>query len=622
MSLIDKIKTLEIPLGISHYTTLTECVNYTRTEIAKALNANLSLDGIIYKGSNDKVGFKILGGVKGSGSYTLKIQLVNNGSTNSPNHYVLIGNQATINYVLSFNYIVRRNRFAFGFGANKTLSVLRCFYSTATDYNDNSVQNMYLFQPYQFNGDWSGISFNMTSDTTNNISSFGSGINNTYMKTIGFNYTVSDNFSRLVLLKHVYLKDFLIADYLYLAPRIPILADSSNLAYTINNKDYLGSMSKTDNWRLATFIDITEDIDDYERYYNGERYIVSEEESVIEIETNLQFNMRQWSKQKIENSSSYNFVDAATGLNAYNEIIEIAVGGEQIYISTSKGMFWKKVNQSFTGVNFKTISYYNGIFVAAGDVGTVYTSSNGTVWTLQNTGDTNHILDIDNYNGLFVAAATNKILTSTDGIAWNVINSPIAASRVCCANGLYVVSSLATRVTAYSTDGATWNLSTASVCTSGIKDLCFDNEKIYGVGVNGSTNYLISTIDGITWSTITTLPTIPLRMDYSSGIYVILDSTYNIINSLDTLTWVSRRFNPNAIVMSNIHFGEECMVFGANSTLFRTGPAFVSSYNKNAKLMNYPTLDDINEDFKYTNPNLSGVTTIKEALDKIADIIT
>jgi hypothetical protein len=81
-------------------------------------------------------------------------------------------------------------------------------------------------------------------------------------------------------------------------------------------------------------------------------------------------------------------------------------------------MWTKQV--SGTTKRLYAIAYGNGLFVAAGNNGTILNSTNGTDWTINNTGITtsDYFASIVYGNHQFMAVGGNNVYTSKDGKIW------------------------------------------------------------------------------------------------------------------------------------------------------------------------------------------------------------
>jgi hypothetical protein len=67
------------------------------------------------------------------------------------------------------------------------------------------------------------------------------------------------------------------------------------------------------------------------------------------------------------------------------------------------------------------VTYGNGKFVAVGEDGKIMTSSDGTTWASQTSGNDKDWLGIEFGNNLFVAVGMlGSVMTSPDGITWTL----------------------------------------------------------------------------------------------------------------------------------------------------------------------------------------------------------
>ena len=105
----------------------------------------------------------------------------------------------------------------------------------------------------------------------------------------------------------------------------------------------------------------------------------------------------------------------------YGNDIFVAVGDDgKTYNSTDNGTNW---NYVYSGVSkdFKGVAYGNNLFVEVGKSGKIYTSSNGASWANTNATTTSspRLNSIYFGNNTFVVVANaGYIYTSTNGTAW------------------------------------------------------------------------------------------------------------------------------------------------------------------------------------------------------------
>jgi hypothetical protein len=156
---------------------------------------------------------------------------------------------------------------------------------------------------------------------------------------------------------------------------------------------------------------------------------------------------------------------------------------------------------------------YNGsnLYVAVGNNGTLYSSSDGITWTSRTSGfGTTAIFTVAYGNGLFVAAGNSGILTtSTDGITWTARTSNMGSNQiqqVVYANSVWVGVGYGGGTTntggiIYSTDGITWTRKSQSLTVG---------SQYYGVAWNGTywivaanqstNNFLYASTPSGTWT--------------------------------------------------------------------------------------------------------------------------
>lgn len=260
---------------------------------------------------------------------------------------------------------------------------------------------------------------------------------------------------------------------------------------------------------------------------------------------------------------------------------------------SSTTLQWSWSNPNPSGDAFKAVAYGNGVYVAAGQDGVLYMSSDGTHWSPQSSaiGNGGNYLDaiygggnflvagVDaaglshlavssdgvhwtdaqiglsvNGNialayggGNYVAVGDHSAATSSDGVHWTVKTAPVYAqafgSGIQYANSTFIIDNADVY---FSTDGgATWTLSAGP-------SLATANSKIAG---NGSTFFLFDTTDGVDYTstdgdhwTQTTLHGMPPGFDanvlWDSTRFVTLSNigqpsvlTYSVYTSPDGITW-------------------------------------------------------------------------------------
>src|SRR6266478_562933 len=88
---------------------------------------------------------------------------------------------------------------------------------------------------------------------------------------------------------------------------------------------------------------------------------------------------------------------------------------------------WTWRNPLPQGNDLEGVTYANGRFFAVGDLGTILVSSNGTDWSLSQSGVPNHLYSLAYGNGVYAAVGSSSIVVSTNGDNWE--NVPSATSN-------------------------------------------------------------------------------------------------------------------------------------------------------------------------------------------------
>lgn len=207
-----------------------------------------------------------------------------------------------------------------------------------------------------------------------------------------------------------------------------------------------------------------------------------------------------------------------------------STGSSGSFYTSLDGLTWEEHKYSFNsnyviGVTPQRVIKVKGIYIMGSVNGCIWSSSDGTNWTLRtipNTSISNHCVDIAYGNGRFVVVGQSGcVWYSLNGFDWTQVlpfgytSSDKNFTSVCFGNGVFVAFTIDSKMY-YSTDGVSWNWSVTLLTGYGINQIVFSGEKFYCVGRGGSSYY---SIDGISWTKMQGLKTNTTSDNYSALIY-------------------------------------------------------------------------------------------------------
>ena len=184
------------------------------------------------------------------------------------------------------------------------------------------------------------------------------------------------------------------------------------------------------------------------------------------------------------------FVEGLLGV-AYGDGQFVAVGNSGVILTSTNGNIWTEQNSGVTD-QLSGLAYSDGLFVV-GDSTTagVLTSPDGVVWTEQNFGETNAyvlgVLGVAYGNGIFVAVGgEGMIFTSTNGTDWTTNNSGTSGELdgVAYGGGTFLVTGVAGTLLT-STNGADW-VSRNSGTVNELYGAAFAQDTFIAVGADGT----------------------------------------------------------------------------------------------------------------------------------------
>lgn len=210
--------------------------------------------------------------------------------------------------------------------------------------------------------------------------------------------------------------------------------------------------------------------------------------------------------------------------------------------------------------NLKDVAYGVNLFVAVGEAGGIYSSPDAITWTKRTAPSTPNYTDITYANGRFIAvgAATgggpNPIAYSDDGINWSLPPTPITSSHngIAYGNGVWIAVG-SSKISVSSNNGLTWTTTSSIPSLLLCQGISFGNGIFCAAGFSGE---IITTTDGVTLTAIP-VPSSGVFADivFGNQKFVALDTNGQIFISTDAVTWNITRGTDYGVAWRSIAFG-------------------------------------------------------------------
>ena len=256
--------------------------------------------------------------------------------------------------------------------------------------------------------------------------------------------------------------------------------------------------------------------------------------------------------------------------------------------------------------HFLRISYGNGVFVAVGEAGTIYTSSDGETWTRRSSGTSQSLRDVAYGGGTFVAVGEGgTILSSADGVTWtrrssragydlhgvgygqsafvavgdqgSVLTSPDGSTWAAGDSGTHqFLKKIAYGVGSFvavgmngtiltSTDGSAWTLQESG--TAGHLDGIAYGKNTFVTGGE----VILTSSDGRIW-TLRTAGSKPriFAVAYGSGVFAAAADNGAILTSPDGSEWTPRDSGTHLAILTIVHGKERFLAAGEEGVLLQS----------------------------------------------------
>lgn len=203
----------------------------------------------------------------------------------------------------------------------------------------------------------------------------------------------------------------------------------------------------------------------------------------------------------VQTPSTLDFNSIAYGNGRY-----VAVGMAKTIVTSTNGVAWTMPKQGAPNAgSYRQVIFAHDQFLVLGDAGEVELSTNGTDWISGHLGTEPSFVPagVAWGDGQYVVIGSGATLTSPDGVTWTEHASDLGSSlyAITYANGRFVAGGDA--LLAYSDDGVEWTPGTASFASPYTRmwETVFLNGRFFACGSGG---VLMSSPDGAGWMLHTT----------------------------------------------------------------------------------------------------------------------
>lgn len=161
---------------------------------------------------------------------------------------------------------------------------------------------------------------------------------------------------------------------------------------------------------------------------------------------------------------------------------------------------WQLLSPSPTASHINSFVHGGGQFVGVGGSGEIITSPDGATWTSRESGIQDSLARVVYDGTRFIAISGTTLLTSSDGILWTKQTVPAILNDIAAGNNLLVA--------------------------------------IAAPAGTGQPYRLMASPDGITWTSSDSAAQ-PMRILFTNGVFVAVDTSGDALSSTDGLTWTT-----------------------------------------------------------------------------------
>lgn len=266
----------------------------------------------------------------------------------------------------------------------------------------------------------------------------------------------------------------------------------------------------------------------------------------------------------------------------------VAVGDSGAVWTSSDAKTWTSQSSGKTG-NLNGINYTGTTYFACGDAGIIITSTDGITWTDRSVAISENLNNCSVANGVYFitggSATVGRLYSSTNGTTWTARTLPTAMQRalfdvIYYNNGTtsryYVVGSASGTQPAYgySTDYITWTSDQTGLATGGNGRGLFTNGSIVVLGARTTTSFarIASSTDGINFTNRFTGSSTTENLQkgiWTGSSFIITSLGGAIFTSTNGTSWTRTVITTNDLRGIGIN-GSEIIAVGASGTIGRS----------------------------------------------------
>ena len=253
---------------------------------------------------------------------------------------------------------------------------------------------------------------------------------------------------------------------------------------------------------------------------------------------------------------------------SYGNGIFVAVGEPGALYTSSDGETWTW-RSSRTGQSLRDVSYGGGTFVAVGEGGTILSSPDGVIWTGCNSGTGYDLNGVSYGEGTFVAVGDGgAILASSDGLTWAARDSGThqGLNKIAFGKDTFVAAGRNGTLLA-SADGAVWTLQSSG--THGHLDgIAYGKDTFVAVG-----EAIITSSDGKAWAEKKAGASHRIfGVAYGGGVFAAVADNGGILTSSDASEWTARDTGIHLTLFAIAHGKERFLASGERGILLLSEP--------------------------------------------------